>query len=60
MMDGRIDSASEASWTSTCLNCGAQLSGRFCASCGQRAIPPRPTVRELAGDAWNELVGWDG
>jgi len=44
----------------TCLNCGATLSGRFCAECGQRDVPPRPTVRELAGDAYGELVGWDG
>ena len=43
-----------------CLNCGADLTGRFCAECGQRDVPPRPTVRELAGDAYGELVGWDG
>ena len=60
MNDSRIDSARDASWASTCQNCGAPLTGRFCSSCGQRAIPPRPTVRELAGDAWNELIGWDG
>jgi hypothetical protein len=23
-------------------------------------VPPHPTVRELAGDAWNELSGYDG
>jgi hypothetical protein len=23
-------------------------------------VPPHPTVRELAGDAWNELTGYDG
>ena len=44
----------------TCLNCGATLTGPFCGSCGQRAVPPHPTIRELAGDAWHELVGWDG
>lgn len=32
----------------------------FCAACGQRAVPPNPTVRELAGDAWHELSGYDG
>ena len=48
------------SWATTCQNCGTPLDGRFCSQCGQRAIPPRPTVRELVGDAWNELVGWDG
>ena len=43
-----------------CLNCGGELRGPFCAECGQRAVPPDPTVRELAGDAWNELTGYDG
>lgn len=43
-----------------CLNCRAELSGPFCAQCGQRAIPAYPTVKEMAGDAWNELSGVDG
>jgi hypothetical protein len=43
-----------------CLNCGAPLQGPFCATCGQRSVPPNPTVRELAGDAWQELSGYDG
>jgi hypothetical protein len=43
-----------------CLNCGASLSGAFCAACGQRVVPPHPTTKELVGDAYNELVGWDG
>ena len=42
------------------MNCNAQLHGPFCGACGQRAVPPDPTVRELAGDAWNELTGYDG
>ena len=44
----------------TCLNCDGDLTGRFCAHCGQRNVPPRPTLRELIGDAYGELVGWDG
>ena len=43
-----------------CLNCGAPLTGRFCAQCGQRAVPAYPTLREYAGDAWEEMVGLDG
>jgi len=43
-----------------CLNCGAPLQGAFCAACGQRVVPPNPTVRELVGDAWHELSGYDG
>jgi hypothetical protein len=44
----------------SCLNCGAPLDGRFCAACGQRDVPPYPTVRELAVDAVSEFSGWDG
>jgi hypothetical protein len=36
------------------------MTGPFCSQCGQRAIPPHPTVSELAGDAFGELSGWDG
>ena len=43
-----------------CLNCGATLQGAFCSSCGQRSVPADPTVSELAGDAWQELSGYDG
>jgi hypothetical protein len=43
-----------------CLNCGSALAGSFCAACGQRAVPPDPSVAELAGDAWHELTGYDG
>jgi hypothetical protein len=50
----------QSSWATVCQNCGAALDGKFCPRCGQRAVPPRPTLRELAGDAWQELVGWDG
>jgi hypothetical protein len=45
---------------SACLNCGATVSGAFCGACGQRVIPAYPTVREMAGDAWEELSGYDG
>lgn len=43
-----------------CLNCGATLSGAFCAQCGQRSVPADPTVSELMGDTWQELSGYDG
>jgi hypothetical protein len=50
----------ENRWQVQCLNCEAPLHGVFCSSCGQRAAPPHPTVREIAGDAFSELSGWDG
>ena len=34
------------------LNCGAALHGSFCSACGQRSVPPDPSVAEVAGDAW--------
>src|SRR3954471_3191569 len=43
-----------------CLNCEAQLIGPFCAQCGQRDVPPYPSVRELVTDAFWALSGWDG
>lgn len=43
-----------------CLNCDAPLGGPFCSACGQRVVPPHPTTKELVGDAYDELVGWDG
>jgi hypothetical protein len=50
----------DTGWAAVCLNCREPLNGPFCAQCGQRAVPSHPTVRELAGDTYNELVGWDG
>jgi hypothetical protein len=50
----------DTGWAAVCLNCREPLNGPFCGQCGQRALPPHPTVRELAGDAYNELLGWDG
>src|ERR1043165_1590104 len=43
-----------------CLNCGTPLAGPFCSACGQRDIPPYPSMRELVVDAFWELSGWDG
>lgn len=46
--------------SAACLNCGTPLIGPFCSACGQRDIPPYPSVRELVIDAFWELSGWDG
>jgi len=43
-----------------CLNCGEPLHGAFCSACGQRVVPPRPSFRELVGEAFAEFSGWDG
>src|SRR3954452_25241853 len=43
-----------------CLNCGAALTGPWCAGCGQRAVPLRPTLHELLHEAFHELAHFDG
>jgi hypothetical protein len=45
---------------STCLNCGAVLTGRWCGQCGQRVAPVRPTLHELLHEAVHELAHVDG
>ena len=42
-----------------CLDCGAELHGRYCAACGQRVTPPYPTMREMLIDAWHEFTVFD-
>lgn len=44
----------------TCLNCGAVITGEFCATCGQRDLPPEPDLRELLAEAWDAFVSVDG
>ena len=43
-----------------CLNCGSELSGRWCSQCGQRAAELRPTVHELLHEAFHEFAHFDG
>jgi uncharacterized protein DUF3667 len=45
-----------------CLNCGAQLAGEYCASCGQRKVAREEdlTLREFLEDTTQELAHWEG
>lgn len=45
---------------SSCLNCGAPLSGRFCAACGQKVLPPDPSLRDVTHEFFHELLHLDG
>ena len=40
-----------------CANCGTQLEGRFCRSCGQREEPRVPTFMAMLKEATNALFG---
>jgi len=49
-----------AAYPAGCLNCGTELRGKWCAQCGQRATPLRPTLHELLHEAAHELSHLDG
>jgi len=44
----------------SCLNCGAPLTGHFCAHCGQKAEATNPTVREFGHELLHEIAHVDG
>jgi hypothetical protein len=43
-----------------CLNCGAPLTGEYCASCGQKTPRPDLTLGEFLADATQELTQLEG
>ena len=42
-----------------CENCGAQLTGRYCAQCGQPAIDYRRSFRHVLVDVLDSFLNWD-
>ena len=50
----------DVSATGACLNCDAELTGRWCAQCGQRAVAGSPTLHELLHEAVHEIAHVDG
>ncbi len=44
----------------TCPNCGASLDGAFCATCGQKAGPLDPSLRDLLHNFVEEVLNVDG
>lgn len=38
-----------------CLNCDAELTGPYCAQCGQHAVELRPSTHDLLHDAFHEI-----
>src|SRR5688572_15157230 len=43
-----------------CHNCGIRLTGRFCAACGQRAVPLGVTVHDFFHEFIHETLHVDG
>jgi hypothetical protein len=44
----------------TCLNCGTQVQGRYCQSCGQENIEPKETVWGLITHFFYDITHFDG
>src|SRR5213595_2052772 len=42
-----------------CENCGALLTGRWCAQCGQAAIDYRRSFRHIIVDVLDSFLNWD-
>ena len=42
-----------------CLNCGAELKGRYCHSCGQEAVGKTPTVKGFVMAYLDNAFLWD-
>ena len=45
---------------SSCLNCGAALTGEFCSTCGQKVPRTDLTLRDFLHDTTEQLANWDG
>lgn len=43
-----------------CLNCGTQLTDRYCQKCGQENIEPKPTLGHLIKHFFNDVTHFDG
>jgi uncharacterized SAM-binding protein YcdF (DUF218 family) len=46
--------------STACYNCGAMLSGAYCGTCGQKAMPLNPGVHEFLHELTHELLHVDG
>jgi hypothetical protein len=43
-----------------CPNCGAGLTGAYCATCGQKSAPVNPSMRDVVHEAAHEFLNVDG
>ncbi|MEJ0030329.1 MAG: DUF3667 domain-containing protein [Bacteroidota bacterium] len=44
----------------TCVNCGAEQTGKYCSNCGQSLQVKRITLRDAWDDIWEHVSGFDG
>lgn len=50
----------EVAEVATCPNCGALRAGSYCAACGQKPMPLKPTLGHLVHEVTHELTNLDG
>jgi len=43
-----------------CLNCGSEVTGRYCSACGQENIEPKQTVWHLIQHFFSDITHFDG
>ena len=43
-----------------CLNCGCEVTGRFCTGCGQENIEPKQTIWHLITHFFSDITHFDG
>lgn len=46
--------------SSSCINCGNEVNGPYCANCGQRTRVSRMSFKVAWNDFWSRLYGFDG
>ncbi|PYL31602.1 MAG: hypothetical protein DMF39_02205 [Verrucomicrobia bacterium] len=56
---GRSKDPRKLSGLTQCENCGAQLTGNYCAQCGQAAVDYRRSFRHVVADVLESFLNWD-
>ena len=59
MSDTKQDQENVKTPYSHCLNCGTELSGMYCHSCGQKAVSQNPTIGGFVSEYISNAFMWD-
>src|SRR6059058_4249877 len=56
---GRSKDPRKLSGLTQCENCGAQLTGNYCAQCGQAGVDYRRSFRHVVAEVLDSFLNWD-